>query len=120
MSNFRIHPRVEAIGLPAAFLLKIAESAIKAELAEASARRRRKLRRPGHTLRPGEETPYWNELVRAVRPHLRRRGSKSLLARHLGITRYRLYVCLTARRSLLDGERTLRLILWLASRSPHR
>ncbi len=82
----------------------------------AAARRPRRLRRPARTLLPGPDTPLWNELVRQVHPHLRRRGSKNLLAHLLGIPRQRLYVCLKARRAFLDAERTLLLLAWLQAR----
>lgn len=65
------------------------------------------------TLRPGEETPLWNELVRQVRPHLRKRGNKAQLARLLGLPRQRLQDCLKAGSASLDAERTLLLIGWL-------
>lgn len=86
------------------------------------ARARRDPHRPrrGATLRPGPETPLWNELVRAVRPHLRRRGAKNQLARLLGISRQRLYVCLRAQRACLDAERTLLLLTWLSAREQGR
>ena len=83
------------------------------------AARARLVRRPakgGRALLPGPDTPLWNELVRQVRPHLRRRGSKNLLAHLLGISRQRLHLCLKARRASLDAERTLLLLAWLQAR----
>jgi len=65
------------------------------------------------TLRPGSDTPLWNELVRQIRPHLRKRGSKAKLARLLGLPRQRLQDCLKAQSASLDAERTLQLIGWL-------
>jgi hypothetical protein len=82
----------------------------------ARARMARRPPRAGRTLLPGPDTPLWNELVRQVRPHLRRRGSKNLLAHLLGISRQRLHRCLKARRGLLDAERTLLLLAWLQAR----
>jgi len=64
-------------------------------------------------LRPGPETPCWNELVRQVRPHLRKYGAKSQLARLLGLPRQRLQDCLKAGSASLDAERTLLLLGWL-------
>jgi hypothetical protein len=78
-----------------------------------AARRRHRAPRRGLTLRPGVDTPLWNELVRQVRPHLRKRGSKAQLARLLGLPRQRLHDCLKARSACLDGERTLLLVGWL-------
>ena len=40
--------------------------------------------RPGKTLRPGKQTPLWNELRRQLRPHLRRYGTQVNLGRLLG------------------------------------
>ncbi len=65
------------------------------------------------TLKPGPDTPLWNELVRQVRPHLRKRGSKAQLARLLALPRQRLNACLKAGSACLDAERTLLLIGWL-------
>lgn len=65
------------------------------------------------TLRPGSDTPLWNELVRQVRPHLRRYGAKAQLARLLGLPRQRLQDCLKAKSASLDAERTLLLLGWL-------
>lgn len=65
------------------------------------------------TLRPGPDTPLWNELVRQVRPHLRKYGSKAQLARLLGLPRQRLQDCLKAGAACLDAERTLQLLGWL-------
>jgi hypothetical protein len=79
------------------------------------ARARAKLRphRPSLTLRPGPDTPLWNELVRQVRPHLRKYGAKAQLARLLGLPRQRLQDCLKAGSASLDAERTLMLLGWL-------
>ncbi|MBI2814355.1 MAG: hypothetical protein HYX71_08730 [Opitutae bacterium] len=65
------------------------------------------------TLRPGPDTPLWNELVRQVRPYLRKRGSKAQLARLLALPRQRLHAGLKAGSACLDAERTLLLIGWL-------
>lgn len=62
---------------------------------------------------PGPDTPLWNALVRALRPHLRQRGSKAQLARLLGLHRQRLHECLKAGSASLDAERTLLLLGWL-------
>jgi hypothetical protein len=65
------------------------------------------------TLRPGLETPLWNELGRQIRPHLRKYGAKAQLARLLGLPRQRLQDCLKAGSASLDAERTLLLVGWL-------
>ena len=82
----------------------------------ATARITRRAPKAGRTLLPGPDTPLWNELVRQVRPHLRRRGSKNLLAHLLRISRQRLHLCLQARRACLDAERTLLLLAWVQAR----
>lgn len=64
-------------------------------------------------LRPGPDTPLWNELVRQILPYLRRRGSKAQLARLLAVPRQRLQACFKARYACLDAERTLQLVGWL-------
>lgn len=78
-----------------------------------AARRRHRPQRYQLTLRPGPDTPLWNELVKQVRPHLRKRGSKAQLARLLGLPRQRLQDCLKAGAASLDAERTLLLLGWL-------
>src|SRR5580704_4985830 len=63
----------------------------------------RRSRRRGHALRPGPDTPLWNELVKQALPLLRKRGSKAKLARILGLPRQRLQDCLKAHTACLDG-----------------
>lgn len=74
--------------------------------------------RRNRTLRPGPGTPHWNALVLAVRPHLRRRGSKINLARELGLPGQRVNEFFVARTATPDAERTLALLHWLATRPP--
>jgi hypothetical protein len=91
-----------------------AEAATKAAAARAAeARCRHRPARARLTLRPGLETPLWNELVRQIRPHLRKYGAKAQLARLLGLPRQRLHDCLKAGSASLDAERTLQLMGWL-------
>lgn len=77
-----------------------------------------KARRPrrGSTLKPGLETPLWNELARTVEQHLIRYGDKARLGRIPGLPRQRIQDFLRARRHLPDAERTLVLLLWLHAR----
>lgn len=70
------------------------------------------------TLRPGPDTPMWNALVLAVRPHLRRRGSKINLGRELGLPPQRINEFFVARTAAPDAERTLALLRWLAMHQP--
>jgi hypothetical protein len=110
------------VGFLGEAVFDLAEVAAKA--ARARARRRAKVRvraanaltRRGWSLHPGPGTPLWNELVRQVTPHLRRRGRKAQLARILGLPRQRLQDCLKAKRSMLDAERTLVLLAWLTAK----
>ena len=85
------------------------------------ARQRCDGRRPrpkrGATLRPSIETPLWNALAAAVRPHFRRRGDRALLARELEVHRARIGEYFARHSAMPDAERTLRLLLWLGQRS---
>jgi hypothetical protein len=91
-----------------------AKAATRAAAARAAeARRRHRPPRARLTLRPGLETPLWNELVRQIRPHVRKYGAKAKLARLLGLPRQRLQDCLKAGSASLDAERTLLLLGWL-------
>jgi hypothetical protein len=99
---------------------------ILAEAAEQAARRAmRQLRhhyrtRQGATLRPGTNTPLWNELVKQAQPLLRKRGSKAQLARLLKVPRQRIQECLKAKTACLDAERALLLMCWIAARQQGR
>jgi hypothetical protein len=109
MSADRI-PRIDplAAGLVAA-----------AELAAKAARRKYReatRRRIGAALKPGPDTPLWNELARACAANLTRYGEKARLARLLGISRQRLHVLLVSRSACADAERTLQLMTWLQAR----
>ncbi len=107
----------QAVFGPTPLPLRLVEDLIAA--AAESVRRARMPRVPRRplrsqrTLRPGPDTPLWNELVRQVRPHLRKRGSKAQLARLLGLPRQRLQDCLKSGAACLDAERTLLLLGWL-------
>jgi len=89
---------------------KAATEAIAARAA--AARHRQRTPRRGLTLRPGPDTPLWRELVRQVRPQLRKYGAKAQLARLLGLPRQRQQDCLKAGSASLDAKRTL-LLGWL-------
>lgn len=103
-------------------LLAVADGAVAAARAEARRARAARIRRSNQearrccALQPGAETPLWNELVRRVAVQLRKRGAKAQLARELALPRQRLQDCLKAKRAMLDGERTLLLLMWLAAR----
>jgi len=76
---------------------------------------RRRTRRGGGTLRPGRETPFWNELRRQLRPHLRKYGNQANLGRLLGLPRQRVNSFVTGGGQMPDAERTLQLLVWLAA-----
>ena len=113
------HPRLQ---IPAGIGLALFDAAQAA--ARAAARKGRGLRRRqanrNTTLKPGNDTPLWNELVQLALPYLRERGSKTRLARLLGLERQRLQVCLKTRAACLDGERTLLFLCWLAAQQQGR
>ena len=69
--------------------------------------------RGGATLRPGRETPLWNELRRQLRSHLRRYGQQANLGRMLGLPRQRVNAFVTGGGQMPDAERTLQLLAWL-------
>ena len=97
----------EAVGRAAALSIK-------------KARRPAPRRGVGRTLRPGINTPVWNELVRQTVPLLAKYGSKVKLARFLGLPRQRMQDCLKARHAALDAERTLLLLCWVSARQQGR
>jgi hypothetical protein len=113
MSDYT-HPRLEflftvaeALGLAARELAREAETRIIV---------RRRPRR-GATLRPSVDTPLWNALAAEVKPHLRRRGARALLAREMGVHRARMHEYFDKPTAMPDAERALELLLWL-SRQP--
>jgi len=67
----------------------------------------------GATLRPGRETPLWNELRMQLRPHLLKYGAQANLARVLGLPRQRVNSFVTGGGQMPDAERTLQLLAWL-------
>jgi hypothetical protein len=75
----------------------------------------RPARRPhkGGTLRPGKDTPLWNALVAAVRPHLRAYGAQVNLGRLLALDRQTVHAYFVARTRMPDAERALQLLTWL-------
>jgi hypothetical protein len=68
----------------------------------------------GQTLRPGPDTPLWNDLRKELRPHLRRYGEQALLGRELDLPRQRVNAFVTAGTEMPDAERTLQLLVWLS------
>jgi len=76
--------------------------------------------RRGSTLRPGTETPLWNELARAATEQMTRYGDKARLARILGVPRQRVHQYLRSQSSCPDAERTLLMLAWLHARRTGR
>jgi hypothetical protein len=107
-----LHPRLRAVSDVTEGLIWVSR-----QLARAAARRTSR-KPPSHnsTLRPGPDTPMWNALILAVRPHLRRRGEKSNLGRELGVPPQRIHEYFVARTAAPDAERILLLLHWLATR----
>jgi hypothetical protein len=110
----RFPPYLELpLELASALMMAAAESA---RAAVQQSRRRRQSRR-GETLKPGADTPLWNELVAAVRAQLTGRyGEKARLGRVLGLPRQRVNDFLRNRTYLPDAERALLLLVWLQLR----
>lgn len=104
------HPQVRRTGDMALTLVLAAAATARA------GRRLWPRKQRGLCLAPGAGTPLWNELVARVEPHLVKRGSKSRLARFLGLPRQRLQDVLKAKTACLDAERTLWLLSWVVSR----
>ena len=100
--------------LPAKLVDLIYDASV--EMAKASSRAfridRRGLR-AGRTLRPGRETPLWNELRTQLQPHLTAYGEQANLGRILGLPRQRVNDFVTGGGKMPDAERTLQLLAWL-------
>lgn len=106
-----LHPKLR---LP----LELAELLIKAAVMMASQapkafRIQQSSTRTGRTLRPGRDTPLWNELRTQLRPHLQKYGNQVNLARVLGLPRQRINAFITGGGQMPDAERTLQLFAWL-------
>lgn len=70
----------------------------------------------GGTLRPGPDTPLWNELAAETRRLIRKRGEKANLGRFLGLPRQRVHEFLMEKSAGPDTERTLRLLIWVSAK----
>eukprot|EP01031_Cornospumella_fuschlensis_P018950 gene18950-23212_t len=121
MSTILPPPRLPApLAIPLDLATLLAEAAVESirRKIKKSARDRRPRR--GHTIKPGTDTPLWNELAATVRAQCVRRGEKAKLARILGLPRQRLHEFLRERRALPDAERTLLMLVWLQARREGR
>jgi hypothetical protein len=110
-----MHPRLH---LPLDLAEALAKASVRSAMLVAHSAKslRRRPRGWQATLKPGLDTPLWNELAEAVRTRLTRYGEKAQLARVLGLPRQRVYDLLNRRRHLPDAERTLLLLVWLSTR----
>jgi len=104
------------LDLPAELAVALMEAAVKSIRRTLQEARRARQPRRGETLKPGTDTPIWNELATAVRAQLTRRGDKAKLGRVLGLPRQRVNELLRVRSYLPDAERTLLLLVWLQAR----
>ena len=118
MSSVALPPRFPPqLELPVGLAIALMEAAADSVRTSIQQHQRRKRPRRGATLRPGADTPLWNELVAAVRSQLTGRyGEKARLGRILGLPRQRVNEFLRNRAYLLDAERALLLLVWLQLR----
>jgi hypothetical protein len=112
---YPLHPR---LNVPLDLAEALAKAAVKSMAAAAQSAKSLRRRPRGHqtTLKPGLDTPLWNELADAVQARLKQYGEKARLARILGVPRQRVYEVLNRRRRMPDAERTLLLLVWLSVR----
>jgi hypothetical protein len=108
------------IAIPLDLATSLAEAAGKSIKQQIKVAGRKRAPRSGLTIKPGADTPLWNELAAVVQAQLVRRGEKVRLARVLGLPRQRLHEFLGERRALPDAERTLLLLVWLQARREGR
>jgi hypothetical protein len=111
MSSIARFPK--SLEVPAKLSELILDAAVL--MAEQSYKAFRVGRRPqrGATLRPGRETPLWNELRAQLRSQLLKYGEQANLARVLGLPRQRVNSFVTGGGQMPDAERTLQLLAWL-------
>ena len=121
MSAPHLPPRLPLqLELPAELAVSLMEAAAKSIRAKIEQERRSRRPRRGETLKPGADTPLWNELAAAVRGELSKYGEKARLGRVLGLPRQRVNDFLRERSYLPDAERALLLLVWLQLRREGR
>ena len=108
-----MHPKLRLHADFAEFFVEAGEQMLHHAAKAYRLRLRRRRPKVGATLRPGAETPLWNELRAALRPHLRRYGSQVNLGRMLGLHRQQIHAFITRGNRMPDAERTLQLLAWL-------
>lgn len=94
-------------------LLSLGDAAL---LAATKAYKKRHRISRGGTIRPGPDTPLWNELAAETRRLIRRHGEKANLGRFLGLPRQRIHQYLMEKSAGPDAERTLLLLVWVSAR----
>lgn len=115
--NARLPPSFGSVVAGIELLVSAADASAKAARAHYKKRRRRRV---GATLRPGVDTPLWNELVVAARAELAGHGAQARLARILGVPRQRVFQYLRDTTACPNAERTLRLLAWVQARRAGR
>ena len=105
-----IHPKLDP-AMEVSGLLLDAVSALAESMRRHWKEHHRK--RYGSTLRPGPDTPLWNQLSRLVRARLRKRGDKVNLGRLLGVPRQTIHRYFVSCDASPDAERTLLLLWWI-------
>jgi hypothetical protein len=106
-------PIPRGLQIPAELTLLILETATEMAKQAHKAYRIEHRARRGATLRPGKDTPLWNELRAQLRPHLRRYGDQVNLGRVLALPRQRINAFVTQGTQMPDAERTLQMLAWL-------
>jgi hypothetical protein len=98
-------------------LLDLLEKLAERHAAQRQARRRGPASGSRYrALKPGSQTPLWNELVALAVKRFWRRGDKTNLGRYLGLPRQRIHKLLVERSACPDAERTLLLLVWVRAR----
>ncbi|MFT3866922.1 MAG: hypothetical protein QM715_00360 [Nibricoccus sp.] len=111
MSN-SIHPRLEMLDS----VMEALVNAARETLLQTAKLAHRRSGKAGEGLKPGVDTPLWNELRRRVTSQLVKRGEKVRLARFLGVPRQRLHLILKAQSAMPDAERSLLMLAWVIAR----
>lgn len=109
----RCHPKADAVYMAYDLIVEASIAMARHTAKSFQVESKRRSRKGGGTLRPGAETPLWNELRRQLRPHLRRYGYQANLGRLLGLPRQRVNAYITGGGQMPDAERTLQLLAWL-------
>ena len=107
-----IHPKLEMLDSVMESLIGVARETLlqTARLAH------RRSGKAGEGLKPGADTPLWNELRRRIANQLGKRGEGARLARFLGVSRQRLHLMIKANSAMPDAERVLLLLAWIIAR----